>query len=747
MKRNTLVFASALCGIVFSLFAQPVQASRVLIDFGRNDGGNGSETVSPDTNGNYWNNLSGDFQIADNVGLADLVDVDNASTGVSINTFGIAGQNFRANGRNNGGLLTPDPALLGDFAIGTATEDYFFVEGTANTSAANDPSGITFSGLDPDAVYDFRLFGSRATTSTRETRFSAIGENIQYVTMLSSGVDIGADGYDGNNNNIVSLTGITPDANNEIQLLVSVVQGNFAYLNVLEVTATTNQVPEPSTVALLGLAAVGLVMVRGAKRWQSALAIALAAVASLTMANNAEAQPYQNEVNRWNTQDALDPLPQDSIVFVGSSSIRRWEQLTRDFADYNVIQRGIGGALFDDVNAQVGDLVNKHSPRAVVVWAGTNDLGSGSNGLEVLDDYLGFVNSVHTVDPTVDIFYLGIMPTPGREGNRPQEDIANGLISNYASSHDHAYYIDLPAEFDALGAYTGSDFQNKFVDDIHLNRDGYDLWTSIVRPQIEAVAAPDKVYAPNTALSVGDKILFDFGANDTTNGEHTASPDVNGNHWNNWHPLNGGTDILPGEHIGNLVNTAGENVGLGLTITAQFHNNGKNHGGLFSPDPALLGDLAVESATVDYFFSTGDGVQGGGNDDMAGGFMITGLDTDYVYDFRLFGTRATTDVRKTEYRLIGATEHSAILQTSGTDIGFDGMYDGNDDEVIEFLSVKPDEFGQIFFDQTLIEGSFAYIGAMEITVSPGDTGVPEPSTMVLGAMGAIALIGIRKLRR
>ena len=50
----------------------------------------------------------------------------------------------------------------------------------------------------------------------------------------------------------------------------------------------------------------------------------------------------------------LDPPPQNALVFVGSSSIRRWEELTRDFADYNVIQRGIGGAFFDDLFATSG---------------------------------------------------------------------------------------------------------------------------------------------------------------------------------------------------------------------------------------------------------------------------------------------------------------------------------------------------------------------------------------------------------
>ena len=746
MKNYNLSGVSAIGCLVllFSCFSANADASRMLIDFGRSNGTDGSETIGPDTNGNYWNNVSSnDFQVASSYTPVALVDVANAATGMSIQPFGVDGGNFRANGRNTGGLLSPNPSLLGDFAIGTATEDYFFVEQNQNTSSPNDPGGLLLTGLDPESVYSFRFFGSRQTTSLRETRYSAIGGNtVEFVTMLSSGPGIGTS-YDGNNDNIVEISGITPDANNEITLLVSVVQGNYAYINVMEINAT--QVPEPSSLVLLGGAAAVLMVGSRLRRLRQTLLVAAVAATTLVAADQVDAQPYQNEVNRWNSQDAADPLPEGGIVFVGSSSIRRWEQVTRDFADYNVIQRGIGGAQFDDVNVQVDDLVIKHNPSAVVVWAGTNDLAAGDSGLEVADDYLGFVNAIHTADPNVDIFFLGIMPTPGRESNRAKEDVANADIQLYASTHEHAHYIDLPASFDALGAYSGTDFQNKFVDSIHLNRDGYDLWTSIVRPQVEAVMAPDKVYTPNTALTVGERIMFDFGANDGTNGVATTSPDTNGNHWNNWYSINGGANILPGEHMGNLINTDGEDTGVGLTITAQFNNNGKLNGGLFSPDPSLLGDLAVESATVDYFFSTGDGVQGGGDDDTAGGFMLTGLNKDHLYDFRIFGTRNTTDVRETEYRLIGANEQSAILQTSGPDIGSDGSYDGNDDIVIEIVGMQPDAFGQIFFDQTVISGNFAYIGAMEITVAGiapnSNSNVPEPSSVLLCLAGAAVVAG------
>lgn len=465
-----------------------------------------------------------------------------------------------------------------------------------------------------------------------------------------------------------------------------------------------------------------------AKLHNCALSLAALAAAGLLVASNVLAQPYQTEINRWNAQDAIDPMPSNGLVFVGSSSIRRWEQLTRDFADYNVIQRGIGGALFDDVNYQVNDLVLKYNPRGVVVWVGTNDLASGSDGNEVTADYQAFVNAVHTAQPNVEIFYLGIMPTPGRQGNKPQEDVANANIASIASGDPKQHYIDLPAAFATLNPYAGVDFQNKFVDSIHLNRDGYDFWTTNIRPQIEAVLAPDKVYTPNpNGPRPGDRILFDFGPSNSEDGDHTASPDVNGNYWNNWHAIDGGNNILPGEHLANLVDTTGAGTGVRLTLTAQYESNGKVNGGLLLPNSALLGDLAIGSATEDYFFSTADGVQGGGDDDDGGGFMLDGLDPNLSYNFKFFGSRYTTETRITEYAVVGANSQSVWLTTSGNNIGANGVYDGNDDEIAEVLGVRPDAFGQIFVDMTLIQGSYAYLNAMEVTA------VPEPNSLLLMA--------------
>ena len=104
------------------------------------------------------------------------------------------------------------------------------------------------------------------------------------------------------------------------------------------------------------------------------------------------------------------PVPSSSRAVRASVGGR---QLTRDFADYEVIQRGFGGAHFDHLNTYMNDIVLPYNPTAIVVWAGTNDIAGGGDGAEVYADYQAFVTTVLAALPGVHIFYLGIMPTPG----------------------------------------------------------------------------------------------------------------------------------------------------------------------------------------------------------------------------------------------------------------------------------------------------------------------------------------------
>jgi hypothetical protein len=130
----------------------------------------------------------------------------------------------------------------------------------------------------------------------------------------------------------------------------------------------------------------------------------------------------------------------------------------------------------------------------------------------------------------------------------------------------------------------------------------------------------------------------------------------------------------------------------------------------------------VVSATQDFFYTSADNAVGGGDDDVSGGFMISGLNPALSYDLKFFASRSATDTRRTLYEVYGASSNSVILQTTGTGIGVE-RGNGNDKNLAVLSSVRPNAYGEIFVDMSaLVEpGSsiFGYLNAMEIrAVSP-----------------------------
>ena len=231
-------------------------AQTLLFDFGRHDGVQGNPTTSPDVNGNYWNNFSanGEFEVPIGYTVEDLVDTDGTTTTVDLVTNTL----FRSNGRNNGGLLNPDANLLGEFAIGTATEDYWFAE--TGGSPAIPTTSFTLSGLEPGGLYDFELFGTRDTGGgagggTRVTRYTLTGGNVQTATLQTSGSGAGTNGSLGNNDDTIVFSSVMASPTGTVVVGVAVESGNFGYLGVMSMTA----VPEPASLGLLGLAGLALV--------------------------------------------------------------------------------------------------------------------------------------------------------------------------------------------------------------------------------------------------------------------------------------------------------------------------------------------------------------------------------------------------------------------------------------------------------------------------------------------------------
>lgn len=230
--------------------ATPVLVQTLYFDFGSQTDGRGSMTEGPDANNHYWNNITnndGNYAAINTV-YSSLVNSENTSVTYELTL----NSRFSTNGQSGGGgLLEPQEELLKDFAVASATEDYFFIESGENNSS------FTFSNLDPKKAYKFYAFGSRSTTQTRTAYYTMTGLNLYQGELQTSGTNCGGEGINQNIQNICESELIYPDDAGNIKFTVSRKNGDYIALNVLKVEEYTDiERPEQFTSLIMSGSAV-----------------------------------------------------------------------------------------------------------------------------------------------------------------------------------------------------------------------------------------------------------------------------------------------------------------------------------------------------------------------------------------------------------------------------------------------------------------------------------------------------------
>lgn len=58
--------------------------------------------------------------------------------------------------------------------------------------------------------------------------------------------------------------------------------------------------------------------------------------------------PFLDEIEAFEREERQTPVAAGAALFPGSSSIKRWDSLARDFPSTVVINRGFGGSQIED---------------------------------------------------------------------------------------------------------------------------------------------------------------------------------------------------------------------------------------------------------------------------------------------------------------------------------------------------------------------------------------------------------------
>ncbi len=171
------------------------------------------------------------------------------------------------------------------------------------------------------------------------------------------------------------------------------------------------------------------------------------------------------------------PPAKGGVVFAGSSSIRLWD-LKKSFPDLNAVNAGFGGSQIPDSTHFAPRLILPHEPKAVVFYAGDNDLAAKRTPTQLRDDFAAFVKAVHEKLPKAKIHFIPVKPSLKRWELFDRQKEANALVKEFCAKDPRLGYIDIVPVM--LGG-DGKPIEDLFVKDgLHLSPKGYELWTKAV---------------------------------------------------------------------------------------------------------------------------------------------------------------------------------------------------------------------------------------------------------------------------
>jgi lysophospholipase L1-like esterase len=212
--------------------------------------------------------------------------------------------------------------------------------------------------------------------------------------------------------------------------------------------------------------------------------LSLFLISFLTITAFAQNKPnFWDDVQTIKKYDQMYKAPVHPVLFVGSSSIRKWDDCTQVFAKYNALNRGIGGAVINDITYYLNDVVFPYQPKQIVLYVGENDLVNEAVTPDtVLNRTIRLYEGIRAKLPNVPIVYISIKPSPSRDKYKEKAVASNSLIKKFLAGEANVKFVDV---YPLMLTKDGKLRPELFVGDmLHMNAAGYAIWRKAVEPYL-----------------------------------------------------------------------------------------------------------------------------------------------------------------------------------------------------------------------------------------------------------------------
>lgn len=194
--------------------------------------------------------------------------------------------------------------------------------------------------------------------------------------------------------------------------------------------------------------------------------------------------PFWNEIQHFKQEDRLNPPPQHAILFIGSSSFRKWTDVQQYFPRHTIINRGFGGSTLPDVIRYADDIIFPYHPKQIVIYCGDNDAASSSDitSDSILNRFETLYHLIRSRLPETEITFVSIKPSPSREQFFPVMQLANWKIRQFLKKEPHTSFVDV---WHLMLDDHGQPVKSLFGPDmLHMNKTGYEIWAKAIRPDL-----------------------------------------------------------------------------------------------------------------------------------------------------------------------------------------------------------------------------------------------------------------------
>ena len=130
---------------------------------------------------------------------------------------------------------------------------------------------------------------------------------------------------------------------------------------------------------------------------------------------------FEAEVSYLESLDLKQKANENDILFLGSSSIRLWNNIEKDMYPYSPVRRGYGGAHYYDLIHFSERLVVNHSPKAILIFVANDITGSDDSNLvgdlspnQVRRLFYYNYKLIRNIHKNIPIFLIETTPTPKR---------------------------------------------------------------------------------------------------------------------------------------------------------------------------------------------------------------------------------------------------------------------------------------------------------------------------------------------